>query len=292
VVTARLCIVAAAVLWSTSGLFAKSPLFAEWSQDVRGPLLSFWRATFAGLFLLPLVRRARWRPALVPMSLCFAAMNVTYLSAMARTTAANAIWLQSTAPAWVFLLGVAVLGERVSRRDWLMLDCGLAGVAVILACELGHTNPAGPMGSGQGGVLLALASGVCYAGVVLSLRGLRAENGAWLVAVNQVVSAVATAPYVLSLGIWPTAGQLLALALFGVAQMGLPYLLFARGLRTVSSHEAAGLALLEPLLVPVWTFAVWGEETPWWTLAGGGLILAGLASRYGWPRMPRRPADA
>src|SRR5207249_102153 len=85
---ARGWIVAAAVLWSVGGLFAKAPTFQDWPPDVRGPMLAFWRALFAGLLLLPLVRRPRWRPQLVPMGLCFAAMNLTYLTAMTLTTAA------------------------------------------------------------------------------------------------------------------------------------------------------------------------------------------------------------
>ena len=98
----RLYVLAAALMWSSSGLFAKAPVFAVWSDGERGPLMAFWRAVFASLILLPLVRRPRWRPALVPLALVFTLMNVTYLSAMALTTAANSIWLQSTAPWWVF----------------------------------------------------------------------------------------------------------------------------------------------------------------------------------------------
>ena len=53
----RLLILVAAVMWSTSGLFAKAPLFADWPLQVaglpvRGPLLAFWRAVFASLVLL------------------------------------------------------------------------------------------------------------------------------------------------------------------------------------------------------------------------------------------------
>ena len=67
--------------------------------------------------------------------------------------------------------------------------------------------------------------------------------------------------------------------------MGIPYVLFARAVRGISGHEASGLSLLEPLLVPVWVFVAWrsapGYEIPTWaTMIGGGLILAGLVMRY------------
>jgi drug/metabolite transporter (DMT)-like permease len=63
-------------------------------------------------------------------------------------------------------------------------------------------------------------------------------------------------------------------------QMGLPYILFARGLQRIPGHEATGLNLIEPILVPLWTYLAWNERPAWWTIAGGALILTGLAVRY------------
>ena len=57
---ARWLVVVAAVMWSTSGLFAKAPLLSTWPLEQRGVLLAFWRTLFAGLFLLPFVRRPQW----------------------------------------------------------------------------------------------------------------------------------------------------------------------------------------------------------------------------------------
>jgi drug/metabolite transporter (DMT)-like permease len=76
-----------------------------------------------------------------------------------------------------------------------------------------------------------------------------------------------------------------ALAFFGVVQMSVPYILFARGLRTTGAAEASLLTLIEPLLLPIWVFIAWHDHPsyappPVWTWIGGGLILIGLASRY------------
>lgn len=275
--TGRLLIVVCAVLWSSSGFFAKAPVWDVWPADVRGVALAFWRALFAGLLLLPFMRRPRWNWRLVPMTLAFTAMNAAYLSAMTLTTAANAIWLQNTGPVWVFVLGGLLFGERPNRRDGVPLVFSIAGVGLILWCELASVSL---VGLGRLGVLLGLTSGLCYALVVLSIRSLRNENPAWLVAVNHLVAAA-----ILAVPAWqavgaPSPAQLAVLAAFGLLQMGLPYLLFARGLQTVSSQEAAVLALLEPILLPVWALLAWGERPAWWTLAGGGLILAGLVLRY------------
>lgn len=280
--TGRLLILVAAVMWSTSGFFAKSPLFAQWPQTVdgwpvRGPLLAFWRAVFATLVLLPFVRRPRWTPKLIPMTLNFAAMNFTFLNAMTLTTEANAIWLQHTAPFWVFLVSAFIFREAVDPRDWwLLLFIGL-GVAMILAFEI--------RGQASAGVVYGVFGGLTYGGVVLSLRYLRNEDGAWLVALNHLVTALIFAPYVVRCDIWPDGKQFLYLAAFGMFQMGLPYLIFARGLRYITGHEASGIVLLEPILVPVWVYVAWsgtaGYELPrWWTMVGASLILVGLLLRY------------
>ena len=77
---------------------------------------------------------------------------------------------------------------------------------------------------------------------------------------------------------------LVLLALFGGLQMGLPYFLIARGLRSVSAQEAGMICLLEPILNPFWASLVSTQEIPSnATFLGGALILGALAWRY-WPR--------
>jgi len=268
----RLWVVAAALMWSSSGLFVKAPLFEQWSDSIRGPLLAFWRAVFAALVLMPMIRRPRWQRDLVPLTFSFAAMNVMYVTAMTLTTAANAIWLQYTAPWWVFVIGVVLLREPIERRDLIPLGFAVLGVGTILAFEI--------RGEAQLGVALGLASGVAFAGVMVFMRRLRAENAAWLVALNHAVAALVLLPWVACCGVWPSVGQLAVLAGFGAFQMALPYLCLSRGLRAISSQEAVGIALLEPVLVPVWVFLAWGEAPRSWTIVGASLILAGLLLRY------------
>lgn len=274
---ARLLVLAAAVLWSTSGFFVKAPHFKDWP----GPALAFWRAAFACVVLWPLVRRPQWSWKLLPATTTFALMNYTYLTAMAKGTAANAIWLQYTAPVWVLLIGVFVFGEKAVWRDWLLVALATAGVAVILYYEW--------QGESLEAVLWGLASGITYGGVVLSLRQLRGMDSAWLAALNHTVTAVTLAPFAFASTRFPSGSQWFLLAGLGIVQMGLPYVLFARGLKSIPGHEATGIGLAEPLLVPLWTYLAWGDKPAWWTLVGGGLILVGLAIRYLWPNARQTP---
>jgi drug/metabolite transporter (DMT)-like permease len=282
----RTLAVLAAVLWSTSGFFAKAPFLEAWTPDQRGLVLAFWRTLFASLALLPFIGRPVWTWRLAPAMICFALMNIAFLLAMTNTTAANAIWLQYTAPAFVFLGGVVFLKERIVRGDITMVVLGMVGVAIILACQWTWGEKSG---TDRVGTLWGLASGVTLAGVMLSLRNLRDLSGFWVTFCCQVSATLLLAPWVISqhglqIG-WSTAAWMAA---FGILQFGVPYLLFARALRYITGHEASCLTLLEPLLVPAWVYLMWrdadGYRSPaWWTWCGAVFILAGLVVRY-WPQ--------
>ena len=276
----RLLLVLVAVLWSTSGLFAKAPWLLAWPLETRGILLAFWRTLFAGIFLFPLVKRPRWSWRLLPTGMIFAVMNVTYLTAVSHGTAANAIWLQNTAPLWVLIFTVVCLRQPITRREWPMLAFGMGGIALILTCELTLGG-----GANQRAVTWGVMGGITFAGVVITLRWVRDLDPAWVITLNHLLTAALLAPVVLHQGIFPGASQTIWLACFGVFQLGMPYVLFARALKHVPSHEASMIVLLEPILVPLWVFLAWRyhvsyEAPAWWTLAGGALILTGLVLRY------------
>lgn len=292
----RWFIFVAAVLWSTSGLFAKAPVLSEWSFEDRGMLLAFWRALFAGMvlvpFLFPLSRRpgpSWWNWRLIPAGIFFAVMNFTFLKAMTLTTAANAIWLQYTAPVWVILIGVGLLGERSVFRDFVMVACALVGVAIIVSCEWNY----GPdQARSRAGVVWSLAAGATLAGVMLSLRELKELPVVWTTAVCHFSAALMMAPLVLVQHGLPSPKLLGWMVMFGALQLSVPYLFFAKGLRTTTSHEASCIALLEPLFVPLWVYLCWRNDgeyraPDWWTWLGGSVMLVGLLVRY-WPHAARR----
>ena len=266
----RWLLVAAAVLWSTTGLFVK----VEALRDVPGPTLACLRAMFAAACLLPFIRLSsvRWRPGLVPMATAFATMNVLFLTAMTLTTAAAAVFLQYTATPWAFVLGLLLLGETWRRGNVVAVGLAMAGIAVIVLAAAG--------GQSSLGNLLAAASGLAFATVIISLRHLRDESPVFLVLVNQVAACLVLLPWLawhppsLSLEQW------LLLAAFGIVQMAVPYLLFARGLKSVPAQEAALIVLLEPVLTPLGPGLLGWETAPLAIWLGGGLIVGGLLLRY------------
>jgi len=281
----RIMLLTSALLWSTSGLFVKSPPLAAIPQDVRGPALACFRALAAAgvlaLFVRP--RHIRWRPMLVPFVISFAAMNFLFVTAMTRTTAAAASFLQYTSTVWAFLLSVFVLRERIDRANLVPLVCAVAGMWWIVAGDWTTANFFGNC--------LALGSGLAYAGVVISLKQLRSEDSAWLIALCHTAAGVVLLPIVLRTSITLNPLQWSLVILFGVVQMGLPYVIFARAMQYVSAQEAALITLIEPILNPIWVAIFWGETVGSATWIGGGLIVGGLAVRYlFFSRSPSEPA--
>lgn len=286
---ARLMVVAAALLWSTSGFYAKAPWFDDWPIETRGVTLTFWRAVFAALTVLPLVRRPSFRPAMIPMSLAFVAMVYSFLTAMVRGSETTTIWLQYVGPAWVALAGWLGVGDRPRRSDWAMVWLSLVGIAVIVWME--SRSAAAPLGTGPVG--LALFSGLALATVLILIRHLRGVDVAWLGLVNHVACVALLFPLVIGKTPWPHGIQWVALIGLGATQLALPYLLYAWAVREMESNEASLLTLIEPVAVPVWTFLAWrhhpGYEFPrWWTLLGAALIASGFVWRYGLARRTRR----
>ncbi len=265
----RLLIVAAAFLWSLAGVFIKF-------LDLPPLTIVFYRSVFAALIFTPFLRRKDWRidrPILISVISYTAAIS-TFVSANKLTTAANAIVLQYTAPFFVFLFSGLVLREKISRLNGFTLAASMVGVAVIFLGSAGEPDMAG--------VLLALLSGALFAAYMINLRRTQAVSPVYLTWINNVVCALLLLLVVKSqLGL--TSTQLGILAVMGAVQLGLPYFLFSKGLQTVPLQEASLIALIEPVLNPLWVALTVGEIPSLATLAGGGLIVAALGVRYLWP---------
>jgi drug/metabolite transporter, DME family len=270
----RLSILAASVFFSLGGMLAKE-------IGLGGAALGFWRSLFAALALLPFVpaKLRAFRPAMVPLGLAFAATMGAYLVAVKATTAANAIFLQCSATFWTIPLAALVLREKPDRRSVAGIALAMVGVVLIVA-----RGRDGRPGEGFG-ITMGLASGVGMAAIIVGLRALRDLDSTWLAAVNNATTAG-------FLGLWlvATTGTIATpeprewpiLVAFGVVQLAIPYVLFARGLRHVQAPEAALITLLEPVLNPTWVFLRHGERPADFTIVGGLFLLAGVAVRY-WP---------
>lgn len=265
----RLWVLLAAVLWSMSGVWTK--LLPD-----EGTTIAIWRGFFAGIALAPFARGKGpkvLRPSYFWIALAFASMTGLYIASIKATTAANAIFLQCSATAWVVPIGWFWLGEKPNRRTLAGVLLALIGIGWIVLPEL-----AGAGSEHRFGMALGLASGVAYALVVVGLRSCRADNSLWLSAWNNLAGSIILASVLALAGfsILPFRLSVPGLFLFGLFQMALPYTFFARGLRSTTPANATLVALVEPILNPVWVWILHGEKPHTATVIGGLIMLFGV----------------
>ena len=272
----RWLILSAAFLWSLAGVFIKF-------LDVPPLTIVFYRSLFAGLVFTPFLRR-NGRPISAPIlvsALTYTAAISSFVAANKLTTAANAIVLQYTAPIFVFLFSGLVLKEKIAKLNGFALAVSMIGVGIISLESAGQPEMAG--------VLLALLSGLLFAAYMINLRRTSEINPVYLTWINNIVCALLLL-FIVKSQLWLTSTQLWILIVMGAVQLGMPYFLFSKGLHTVSLQEASLIALIEPVLNPLWVALVVGEIPSRATVTGGGMILLGLGVRYVWPLLRRSAA--
>lgn len=283
VTVSRLLVLAAAVLFSTGGAAIKATRFSSW--QVAG-----FRSAVAAAALCLLVPGARkgWNWRFLPVGAAYASTMVLFVAATKLTTAANAIFLQSTAPLYMLLLGPWLLRERIRRSDLWLIAGLLLGVALFF---FGSEQAAATAPSPRLGNQVAVLSGVFWALTVGGLRWLAKQGlGSSMPAVvtGNVIAFLGCLPFSLPLtGVAPR--DLLAVGYLGVFQIGLAYLCLTRAVRRLPAFEVSTLLLIEPALNPVWAWLLHGERPSGWGLSGGVLILGvTLANAYWHARNERR----
>ena len=276
----RLQLLGAAVLFSTGGAAIKATELSSW--QVAG-----FRSGIAALALLALLPSARrgWNARALLVGVAYAVMLILFVSANKLTTAANAIFLQSTAPLYLLLLGPWLLREPIRRPDVAFMALVALGMALFF---VGAEAPAATAPDPARGNLLGVLSGVAWALTVMGLRwiGSRDAGGGLVpVVLGNLIAFLACLPLALPVVV-ADAGDWALLSYLGVVQIGLAYVLLTKGIRHVSALEAATLLLAEPAINPVWAWLVHGETPSAWALAGGVLILGTTTLKTWWDARP------
>ena len=262
-----LLVLGAAVLWSTGGLFIKA-------TSLSAVQLSFGRSLLAAITVAIVTRREGFGLNRVTSitSVLYAALLLLFVMATKLTTAANAIFLQYTAPVYVLILEPLFYKEKFRSRDLLTVAVCVVGMSLFF---VGKLRPQDIDGN-----LLALGSGVCFALYFLLLRHSRARevNRASSVIYGNLIVVLICAPSFFNAarrGI--STNDIGSMAYLGIIQIGFAYLLFtlamARGLRSL---DASIVGYIEPVLNPIWVFLFIGERPSSWAIVGGAIIVSSV----------------
>lgn len=283
---APLRLLAAGILFSLGGALIKVCTFPSLERAGLRSLV----AAVTLFALLPEARRLPNRRILALLVPYFGA-TCLFVAANTLTTAANAIFLQSTAPFWVALLAPLWLGERPRRRDLAVLACIAIGMALFFAAD---TQASATATDPRLGDAIALVSGLAYGTLLLGFRWLsRHEPGAscavvaWGNACN-VPLTLALSPVVGQSWTTGDAASWASIAVLGTLQVGLAYALLVRAMPHVPAVTASLILMIEPALNPLLAFLVHGEVPNALATAGGALILGAVVA--GSLRSPRRAA--
>jgi len=260
-------VVIAVLLWSTGGLFIKLTSLDAYQ-------VTFFRSLLAGITVLFLTWRNGLRINLfgVGTSFIYAILLFLFVWATKHTTAANAIFLQYTAPIYILILAPFVIGEKFHWRDLVTIIFCIGGMSLFFVGKLEISDY-------QGNVA-ALASGIFLGLYIMLLRHQKAVamNSTITVIYGNFLLAILTLPSGIDALPTITWRDAAAVGFLGIFQIGISYILFIKGVRGGTRPlDASIIGFIEPLLNPVWVFVFIGERPSSWALLGGAVIVATVA---------------
>jgi drug/metabolite transporter (DMT)-like permease len=261
-----LLVLAAAILWSTGGLFIK------W-VSLSGLELSFGRSLLAAITVAIFTRREGFglNKVTAVASVLYAALLLLFVLATKETTAANAIFLQYTAPVYLLIFEPLFYKEKFRSRDLVVVIFCVLGMSLFF---VGKLRPQDVTGN-----LLALGSGFCFACYFLLLRHTkaRAVNRASSVIYGNLLLVFIAAPAALKVLPHISRFDAAGIVYLGVVQIGVAYTLFTLAMaRGVRSLDAGIVGYAEPVLNPIWVFLAIGERPTSWAILGGSIIVAAV----------------
>ena len=254
----NLYILLTALLWSIGGLLIK---YIPGNEVAINGARSLIAVAFFWLYKRSI--KIRVNRYVISAAVCLVMTNLLYVMANKLTTAANAIVLQYMAPIFVLIWDCIYRKKAPKKQQCGIVLMALAGMVLFFFDQLdgGHLL----------GNILAIGAGLAFSGVffINSLPEASSEDASMLAFLASFVISI---PF---LGdVWKmNQTAVVALLALGIFQVGLAYILFAKGTKLTSPVSASLIGLLEAILNPVWVFLFYGEKVGKFALVGAAVIL-------------------
>ena len=272
-----------AFLWSTGGIGIKV-------ISLDGIYVAGFRALIASLTLLPFFRfkKVKWNRTLIIFLLSFTWMCTSFVVSTKLTTAANAIALQYTSVFWVFFIDELPREKKISRKKIPPLILVLIGIFFYLIEPNTGTNVLGNF--------LALTSGIAFGIVAITLRRLAIPDGRSIICLANIVNFIVLFSFMkFQLPVFKNFYfDLVILVFLGSFQIAVAYVVFNKALNSISALTGSFVALLEPVLNPIWVY-IFLKEVPTiygiigWTCLMTSVVLYLLSLNSGKSDVDRSP---
>ena len=271
-----LCVFLASMCFSTGGLFIKlvpwSPLAINGARNLIG-------AAVIGIYLLATRHRLVFSRRVFIGALSMIGVTTLFALANKMTTAANTIVLQFTAPVFVILFMAVIYRQKPGRLDVIICFLVLLGVVLFFVDGIRAGNLAGN--------IIAVLSGICYAGVFMMNTGKNADaiSSCFL---GQLAAGIIFTP--LCFGETDFSLPVVAaVAALGVVQVGGAYILFSIGIKNTPAVTASLLTGLEPIMNPLLVAAFYGERVSTLSIIGSVIVVCSILT-YNVCLTMRKPA--
>ncbi len=254
-----------ALLWSSGGLFIKLVTLTPMQ-------ISFFRCLIAALVFAILFRQKvlKLNPLALLNSFAYAAVLILFVIATKTTTAANAIFLQSTAPIYVLIFEPILTKTNWEKINIITIAVCFLGMILFF---MGDLTPGDIKGN-----IAALLAGIAFAAFFLGMKKNDKQYGEASIFYGNVVVALVCIPFLFEMSSL-TFSDLWKLSFLGVFQIAFAYALFSYGIKRIPAVEASIISMLEPVLNPIWVFIGYGEVPSVYAIIGGIIIISAITIR-------------
>lgn len=260
-----IAVLAAAMLWSTGGLFIKL-------VTLDAMQISFFRCAWAAVVFAVILRKKVFYANLFTFinAFFYASVLISFVLANKLTTAANAIFLQYTAPIYVLIFEPVINKTNYEKTNIITIVICFLGMLLFF---MGEISPGYMLGN-----IIALFSGVAFAAFMLGMRKNKKEYQFSSIFYGNILVFLFCIPYMSGMNNF-SLNNFLMVSFLGIFQIGAAYIIFSYGLKRVLAIEASLLSMIEPVLNPVWVFLGYGEVPSYMAIIGGIIIISAIMVR-------------
>ncbi len=257
------------LLWSIGGIFIK---LIPWNPLAIVGL----RGALGGLVMYIYMRARGIRPAVnkdtLKIAVAMAGVCTTFVAANKLTTAANAIVIQYCAPVFVLLYIAFVQKKKLRSLDIAVVPVTVLGVSLCFIGQIGNGHLAGD--------IVAVVSSVFFAGMFIFSEGVSDQTRTNGIMQGHFLNALIGLPVLIVTHPVFSGTTILSILALGIFQIGIANILYSIAMKNASILTCSLLAVLEPLLNPVWVFLFAGENPGEWSLIGGAIVIVAITLWY------------
>lgn len=262
---------ACSTLWSIAGILIK---LIPWNAMVIAGVRSLLAAGVMYIFLRRSGMKVRWNRYSAVSALLMSLTMFSFIFSNKLTTAANAIVLEYTSPAFILIFSAVFFHQKFHRADLIAVIATIFGISLFFFDQLS--------GGRLFGNCVAIFSGVVVAWQYIINGKADTESRMSGILIGHLITAAIGIPMIAVFPPVLTGTAVGSMLVLGVVQLGVPYILYGLALKNCPPLACSLVGAIEPMLNPVWVFLLDGEKPGVFPLIGAVIVLAAVTGWCVW----------